>query len=516
MKWCFAYIRVSTVKQGEGVSLEAQREAISAFASRNNLDIAQWFEEKETAAKRGRPVFNQVVRLLRQRRAQGLIVHRIDRSARNFGDWAKIGELADAGVEIHFATESLDFTSRGGRLAADVQAVVAADYVRNLREETLKGLNGRLKQGLYPFRAPIGYLDNGRGKPKTFDPVRAPLVKRAFELYATRTHSLRTLLAELNRLGLTGRSGRPLTMNGLMTMLDNPFYTGVIHIKRTGMTYSGAHGRLVSPRLFERVKAIKSGKAGPKMTRHDHIYRGLFRCGLCDGPMVPELQKGRCYYRCKHRDCPTKTLREDRLALGIETRLAEFQLTEHDLQAFRQKIDDWQKSGNGEDDRKSLRIRQVNVQARLDRLIDAHVDGRIDTEAYSKRRQSLALEAAALHDEEEDLASKAQKAAHLRTVAELAYSLVLSHRMADGPQKRELLEMVSPNRRVSGKNVELEPSNWLIDIKKEAGVPFGDPSSNIGRIISGVPAGVLEKLTSAEPPKRREERFKKRNLREAA
>ena len=51
MKTCFGYIRVSTQKQGEGVSLEAQKDAIVAFASRQNLTISRWFEEKETAAK---------------------------------------------------------------------------------------------------------------------------------------------------------------------------------------------------------------------------------------------------------------------------------------------------------------------------------------------------------------------------------------------------------------------------------------------------------------------------------
>ena len=516
MKRCFAYIRVSTAKQGEGVSLEAQKEAITAFASRHELTITQWFEEKETAAKRGRPVFNEVVRLLRRGKADGLITHKIDRSARNFADWAKIGDLADTGIAIHFATESLDFASRGGRLAADVQAVVAADYIRNLREETLKGLNGRLKQGLYPFRAPIGYLDNGRGKPKTFDPARAPLVRRAFELYASRTHSFRSLLAELNRQGLTGRSGRPLTMNGLMTMLDNPFYVGVIRIKRTGLTYRGVHERLISPRLFERVQQIKSGKAGPKVTRHDHTYRGLFRCGFCNDPMVPELQKGHVYYRCKQRQCPTKTLREDKLALAIETRLSELQLSQRHLHAFRRRVRAWQDADDGEEERKSLEIRRANLQSRMDRLIDAHIDGRIDAEAYASRRQSLAVEEEALHEEETDFASKAQKAANACTLAELANGLVPSHKLGDRAQKRELLELVSPNWRINGKNVELEPSNWLIDLRNYACVPFGDPSSNIGRILACVPVGVLQKLTPAEPKKNPAERFKKGDFREAA
>ena len=142
MKSCFGYIRVSTQKQGEGVSLEAQKDAIQAFASHHNLTIAKWFEEKETAAKSGRPIFNQMLKLLQRNAADGLVIHKIDRSARNLKDWAAISDLSDAGVDVYFATESLDFRSRGGRLTADIQAVIAADYIRNLREETKKGING--------------------------------------------------------------------------------------------------------------------------------------------------------------------------------------------------------------------------------------------------------------------------------------------------------------------------------------------------------------------------------------
>lgn len=251
MKRCFGYVRVSTVKQGDGVSLAAQREAILAFASRSNIEIVQWFEEKETAAKRGRPIFNHMMKELRRGKAHGLVIHKIDRSARNFADWAKIGDLADAGIDIHFATESLDFRSRGGRLTADIQAVIAADYIRNLREETIKGINGRLKQGLYPFQAPVGYLDNGSGKPKTLDPARAPLVKLAFELYSSGRYSLRSLHVELNRKGLSSRNGKRLNISALETILNNPFYTGVIRMKRTGMTFRGAHERLITPDLFE-------------------------------------------------------------------------------------------------------------------------------------------------------------------------------------------------------------------------------------------------------------------------
>lgn len=87
--------------------------------------MSEWFEEKETAAKRGRAVFGHVLRLLCGHKADGLIVHKIDRSARNLKDWAELGELLDSGIPVHFAGEGIDMTSRSGRLAADATSTEA-------------------------------------------------------------------------------------------------------------------------------------------------------------------------------------------------------------------------------------------------------------------------------------------------------------------------------------------------------------------------------------------------------
>ena len=90
MKQYFAYIRVSTPRQGQtGVSLPAQRDAIIRYAQKHRLSISTWFEEKQTAAKYGRPVFNQMLGSLKKHRARRIIIHKIDRSARNLKDWAK-------------------------------------------------------------------------------------------------------------------------------------------------------------------------------------------------------------------------------------------------------------------------------------------------------------------------------------------------------------------------------------------------------------------------------------------
>ena len=155
----FGYIRVSTQKQGQtGVSLQEQRAATERYAHQNRLTISEWFEERATAAKRGRPIFTQMLRRLKKGAAAGVIMHKIDRSARNLRDWTELGELIDSGVEVRFATESLDMQTRGGRLPADIQAVVAADYIRNLREEAKKGFtDASIKASIHsPLRPATG------------------------------------------------------------------------------------------------------------------------------------------------------------------------------------------------------------------------------------------------------------------------------------------------------------------------------------------------------------------------
>ena len=133
----FGYVRVSTAKQRKGVSLDAQRKAIAAFAKKNGITITRWFEETGPAASMYRPVFSELIDALKSGRAQGLIVYKIDGLARSFPDWAEIGNLAAQGVDFRFAEEDSNSPSRNGRLAWDIHAVVAAEFIRSQIEEAL-------------------------------------------------------------------------------------------------------------------------------------------------------------------------------------------------------------------------------------------------------------------------------------------------------------------------------------------------------------------------------------------
>ncbi|WP_415404136.1 recombinase family protein [Tateyamaria sp. SN3-11] len=310
-----AYTRVSTTRQGtEGVSLHEQRRAIKSYAAKHRLNISAWYVEQSSAAKQGRPVFDQVMEELCVGDV-GLILHKIDRGARNLRDWASIGEAIDLGVDVRFAHDDLDMSTRGGRLAADIQAVIAADYIRNLREEVKKGIEGRLRQGLYPLPAPRGYVDRGSGRAKQPDPIIAPLIIAAFERYATGNYTYKSLASELALLGLTNRHGRPLKPDAIAHVLANPFYIGCI--KLSGQVYRGVHQPLIDEELFNRVQVVRRQRSTPKQRTHRFRYQRRLRCNTCQRFLTGERQKQHVYYRCHH--CPGVSVREDRVASAPST-----------------------------------------------------------------------------------------------------------------------------------------------------------------------------------------------------
>ena len=460
----FAYARVSTPRQGEGVSLPEQKAAIERYAAVHGLEISRWFEERESASQTGRPAFMEMLKLLRLGKMQGVIIHKIDRSMRNQQDWADVGKLVDAGVQIHFATENVDLKTVAGRLSADIQAAVAMHYSRNLREEVKKGIYGRLKQGFYPFRAPIGYLDQGAAKEKTADPVRAPLIQKAFRLYSSGKFSLPDLVREMFRQGLRNRNGGPVTVNGLATILKNPFYIGLIKIERNGQTFPGNHEPLVTTDLFEKTQAVIAGKRPDRSKSHCFAYSRIARCKTCGYSLIAERRKGHIYYRCHKRPfknppaCPLTAVREERLDEAVLIGLAAVELSENELEIGRARLDAWRK--DSENDRAAiiigLRLQLDQIQSRLEKLADALIDGTIEKSLFTRKQNALFLEQARMKEKlaETEKGSLLGMEA-LEKIVGLAKSPSALYKTASPERKRELLKTLLSDLTVSGKNVEM-------------------------------------------------------------
>jgi len=495
MTQCYGYIRVSTAKQGEkGVSLQEQREAILRYAARNNIQVSRWFEERETAAKRGRPLFTNMLSLLRKGQAHGVILHKIDRGARNLRDWADLVELFDGGITVHCANEGLDLTSRGGRLSADIQAVVAADFIRNLREETKKGMYGRLKQGLYPLPAPVGYLDQGKGKVKVPDPAMAPLVRKAFDLYATGRYNLDRLKPELFRLGLRNRKGGRVTRNGLSTLLNNPFYLGTIRLRRTNEFFPGIHEPLVSKFLFDRVQEVLQGKFSARTQKHEFLYRRLLTCTHCRYSLIGERQKRHIYYRCHTGTCPATCVRQEAVDLALCGELGLLVFDDKEKEHFKKKIAsmkiNW--ASQRDADIKAANLRLAQLQDRLNRLTDAFLDGSIEKIVFEERKSGLLMERKQMQDNQVRLeGTSASGPDHLAEFLELAGTAQLLYDTANVEEKREFLKIVTSNRTVDGKKLQLALSNPFQTVANRSKNLYGDPHRDIPRTWDPL----LEELT---------------------
>jgi DNA invertase Pin-like site-specific DNA recombinase len=454
MKAYFGYIRVSTKRQGAGASLSQQKTAITEYAAKRHLAIIEWFVEQETAAKQGRTQFTKMMAGLEADRAQGVIIHKIDRSARNLRDWVQLGELFDRGVDVQFAHEGLDLTTRAGRLTGDLLAVIAADFIRNNREEVLKGFYGRLNQGLYPLRAPLGYLDCGKGKPKTIDPTKGPLVRQMFELYASGRYSLWTLRAEMKRRGLRNHAGKVLSVNSTTRALHNSFHIGIIKIERRGETFQGVHRPLVPKRTFDRVQLILAGRCPKRVNKHDFTFRRRITCTTCGRHLYGELQKGHTYYRCHGRNCGGTSFRETTVEERVRDLLALIAFDEEEMRDLRDVGDEEKAKDETVEQTRIANLTRLTglCDDRLIRLTDALLDGAIDKPTFEDRKERLLHERREVQDAIANSEGSHGSAALIEKL-ELGNTALLGFGSLDAIDRRDAVELAVSNLTAEGKEL---------------------------------------------------------------
>lgn len=298
------YLRVSTKEQAErdgdpeGYSIPAQREAVTRKAEGLGSVVVQEFADRgESARSAQRPELQRMLRYIQDHAIDYCIVHKVDRLARNRADDVEINlALQSAGVRLVSATENIDETP-SGMLLHGIMSSIAEFYSRNLATEVSKGKSQKARQGGTVGRAPLGYLNHlaldelGREvRSVVLDPVRAPMIKWAFERYARGGISVNALTEELVARGLTTRAtpkraSQPIYVSAMHSILVNPYYKQVVVYK--GAHYAGKHEGLVSPEMWERVQSIlRYNNTGEKDRIHRHYLRGTLVCGNCGGRMI--------------------------------------------------------------------------------------------------------------------------------------------------------------------------------------------------------------------------------------
>ena len=97
------------------------------------------------------------------------------------------------------------------------------------------------------------------------DPERAPLVRRAFEEYATARYTKEQLLTQTRAWGLTNRRGRPLTSQAIGVLLRNQLYAGIVDVPEYGVR--GKRG--------EQAPMMTVRFVGPAGNGREHRFGGV-------------------------------------------------------------------------------------------------------------------------------------------------------------------------------------------------------------------------------------------------
>lgn len=314
------YCRVSTKDQVENFSLATQEKACRDYCARNDFGVDKIFvEEGESAKTANRTEFQKMLGYCREHkgRVKWLVVYRLDRFSRRQEDHHALrGLLAGFGVTLRSVSDPIDETSTGKLMEGILAAFNQFDNdVKS--ERTVAGMKAALGKGRWTFKAPLGYL-NGDGRNSSpsliHDPERAPLVKQAFELYATGLHTKQKVHEMINAAGLRTAKGNRVSQQTFWDMLRNPVYAGWLVVKGWGERKRGDFEPLVSQELFDRVQAVLSGKRVsimPRLRSHpDFPLRHFVKCGCCGSPLTGSYAKGWSkrypYYWCQNKNCQGK------------------------------------------------------------------------------------------------------------------------------------------------------------------------------------------------------------------
>jgi len=317
----FLYARKSTDDEDRQIlSIEAQLVELRAFAQRENLFIYKELVEKRTAKEPGRPFFNEMLKAIEKGEAEGILAWHPDRLARNSVDGGRIIYLLDRGIikDLKFPTYRLDNNAQG-KFMLSIAFGQSKYYIDALSENIRRGIRLKLSKGIWPQWAPLGYLNDRQTRTIVIDKDRAPLVKKAFELYSTGSYSLLRLRNTINSCGLTGKKEETLAVSNYQYMLKNPIYYGLIRYK--GETYEGTHEPIITKKLFDKCQEIMLRRGKPKKSTRYFVLRDLMmRCGECGRMITAETHKGFVYYRCTKRatNCQQRYVREERLAAQIK------------------------------------------------------------------------------------------------------------------------------------------------------------------------------------------------------
>ena len=164
-----AYCRVSTQDQArEGVSLEAQRERLAAYAVAHGVELVGVESDEGISGKvppAKRPGLSKALWRIQTAEADGLLVLKLDRLSRSTRDVLDLAEDANRiGWRLVSVSENLDSGTATGRFTLTILGALAQLEREQAAERTVFGMEHVARQGRVRSRfTPFGFRIVGGG-----------------------------------------------------------------------------------------------------------------------------------------------------------------------------------------------------------------------------------------------------------------------------------------------------------------------------------------------------------------
>ena len=398
-----AYVRKSTDEKDKQVlSIDAQVAELKEFAKKQNLEILDFVIESRTAKVPGRPYFNDVLKRIEKGEAQGIVSWHPDRLARNSIDGGKIIYSLDTGKLIDLKFPSFWFeNSPQGKFVLNIAFGQSKYYVDNLSENVKRGMKHKVRIGVWPVQAPLGYLNDKNSKTIVIDPVRSKIIKKVFEMFSNGKHSFTSISEYLFNLSITTRKGNKINPDTIKRILFNRFYLGVLVYK--GELHKGIHKPIISKALFDSAqKQIERFEKPRYKDGHNFPFAGLMKCLECGASVTGEehirnYKRGDSqtftYYRCTKKlgFCSQKYVRQEEIEHQLRNELLDVAIPQGWWS-------DWlkwlEKDKLDETKLASQRVVEVGeemqeVDRKLNKLLDSYLDSVINEEQYKAKKNEL-------------------------------------------------------------------------------------------------------------------------------
>jgi site-specific DNA recombinase len=472
-------LRVSSPRQlntaadveSDGNSIATQREWADRKAAELGATVVKEFVEPGHSAQTiaHRPIFRQMLEFVRENAETigYVVIYSRSRAFRNLYDASDVEkEFQGLGVELVSATEDFGNDPDNSAFMKHVTDGMNHLHVRMNGRDVAKKLLHKVENGGSVGRAKIGYLNDRKdfdGRLVTtisVDPLRAPLIKWAFEAYATGEYSLTSLRDALADQGLTTRPTRrwpqqPISHNQLSNVLRDPYYAGVILYK--GELYPGRHEPLITKELYLRVQNVLNERAqrGQRDVYHHHWVKGLIWCERCQkagraSRLIFTEAKGNGgtygYYICRGRqeglcDLPSLPIAdvEDRLARAFGT----LAIGQDFVDSIRSDIDAALERAQWMDRemRTNIRAKLRQLDIKEERLLDLAAEADVATLRLADRLKAMELERGNLQEKLARADTHIQRGVDtVRAYLNLLVSPDSLFNMAGDSERRGLLE----------------------------------------------------------------------------